>query len=415
MARKIVDITNSASLYDILSQTPKNFNKDNYFLKELQDKVDAEWRYRPNRVDIEYEVVSGQSESKDEKLQNSWEPIEVVIQTNRSQKGEAIADDNKNIVFKNILEDRFRIGSKFRFAPNFNLKAPDVTKDVWLGVNMDKTTMTANLIIQRCNGILGSTYVDEQGISHYHYEPVIQTRDITTTSFSYSEVSVSPQAHLVIIAQYNKFTSNYFINQRFIIGARTEDVKQPGHFIDGQVYRITAIDKGYNLSTWNTEDVGLVKLYVELTEASTYDDWDNRIAYQNDQIVHLDTETNIKGYSMIFKTPSTIPTDLYAEELIFTPIIVSEDGTHEYTEYSNLITTTFELENWPSRRPVTDQSEYIDFTENRTADSYSFSLSRKKLYLNGDLVVRCTIKAEDSPSGSEITTTFRMVVRKQEY
>ena len=55
MARKVVDITNSANSYDILSQTPKNYSKDNYFLKELQDKINAEWRYRPNRVDIEYE------------------------------------------------------------------------------------------------------------------------------------------------------------------------------------------------------------------------------------------------------------------------------------------------------------------------------------------------------------------------
>jgi len=413
MARKIIDVTNSASLYDILSQTPKNFNKNNYFLKELQDKVDADWRFRPNRVDIEYEVR--EDESSNEKQQKEWEPLEVVIQTNKSQKGEAIADDNKNIVFKNILENRFRIGSKFRFAPSFDLNAPDKKKDIWLGINMDKTTPTANIIIQRCNGVLGSEYVDEQGVSQYHYEPVVQAKDITTTTFSYSEVSVSPQAHLVITAQYNKYTRQYFINQRFIIGARTEDPKNKGHFIGGQVYRVSAIDKVYNLSTWDTEDVGLIKLYVELTEASTYDKWDDRIAYQNDQTIHLDTETDIKGYSMVFKTPSIIPSDLGAEELIFTPVIISEDGAHEYTEYSNLITTTFELENWPSRRPLSDQNEYINFIENRTVDSYSFSLSRKKLYLNGDLIVRCMIKAEDSPSGSEIATTFRMVVRRQEY
>ena len=54
----------------------------------------------------------------------------------------------------------------------------------------------------------------------------------------------------------------YFINQRFIVGARYEDEKNPGHFKGGQVYRITAIDKDYNLSTWNSEDVGLIKLYV---------------------------------------------------------------------------------------------------------------------------------------------------------
>ena len=413
MARKIVDVTNSASLYDILSQTPKNFNKNNYFLKELQEKVNAEWEYRPNRVDIEYEIRPQSNTNVRTGLQKEWQPIEVVIQTNKSQKGEAIADDNKNIVFKNIFEDRFRIGSKFRFAPNFNLEASEEKKDVWLGINMDKTSMTANLIIQRCNGVLGSVYLDKQGVSHYHYEPVIQARDISSTSFSYSEVAVSPQAHLTITAQYNEFTSKYFINQRFIVGARYEDENNPGHFKGGQVYRITAIDKDYNLSTWNSEDVGLMKLYVELTESSPYDNWDDRIAYQNDQDIHLTTETAVKGYSIAFKTPKEIPSDLYSEELKFTPILISEDG-EEYTENSLNIKTTYSLENWPSRLPLEDQSNYINFAEFTENNEYYFTLSRKKIYINGELVVSCVLSKEDSPSGAEITTTFKMVVRKPE-
>lgn len=412
MARKIVDVTNSASLYDILSQTPKNFNKHNYFLKELQDKVNAEWEYRPNRVDVEYEVRH-RVNRKDIKLIDTWKPLEVVIQTNKTQKGEALADDNKNIVFKNIFENRFRIGSKFRFAPNFDLKAPDEMKDIWLGVNMDKTTMTANLIIQRCNGILGSTYVDAQGLTHYHYEPVIQARDISSTSFSYSEVAVSPQAHLVITAQYNAFTSKYFINQRFIVGAREEDEDNPGHYIGGQVYRITAIDKDYNLSTWDSESVGLIKLYVELTEASPYDNWNDRIAYQNDQVVHLETETAVKGYSIVFKTPEDIPNDLYSEELKFTPVLVSDSG-EEYLESSSHINTTFSLENWPSRLPLEDQNKYINFAEYRENNEYYFTISRKKIYMNGDLVIECTVNEGDSPTGEKITTSFKMVVRRQQ-
>ena len=39
MARKVKNITNSASSYDILSQTPGNYSRNNYFLKELQEKV----------------------------------------------------------------------------------------------------------------------------------------------------------------------------------------------------------------------------------------------------------------------------------------------------------------------------------------------------------------------------------------
>lgn len=406
MARKIVDVTDSASLYDILSQTPKNFSDKNYFLKELQDKVDAEWRYRPNRVDVEYESQRGTILGQ----KQEWQPLEVVIQTNKTQKGEAVADDNKNIVFKNIFEDRFKLGSKFRFAPNFSLKALDKQKNVWLGVNMDKTSMTANLIIQRCNGVLGSTYVDTQGVSHYHYEPVIQNKDLSSTNFSYSEVAVSPQARLTIIAQYNDFTSKYYINQRFIIGAREEDENNLGHYKGGQVYRITAIDKDYSLSTWDPENVGLIKIYTELTESSVYDKWDELIAYQNTAEVHLETKPEAEGYSISFETPEKIPTELYADELVFTPILVNNNGEKQ-EEASSYIKTEYFLENWPTNRSKEDQANYINFIENSNG---SFVLSRKKIYMNGDLVIVCSIPKEYSPTGVEIEASFKLVVRNQE-
>ncbi|MBO7695301.1 MAG: hypothetical protein J6T10_21980, partial [Methanobrevibacter sp.] len=39
-----------------LSKTPKNFSRDNYWLKETQDQVDAYWVMRPNHVDVEQEM-----------------------------------------------------------------------------------------------------------------------------------------------------------------------------------------------------------------------------------------------------------------------------------------------------------------------------------------------------------------------
>ena len=38
---KIVDTTDIVDTTYLLSQTPKNFVKDNYWLKELQDKVEV--------------------------------------------------------------------------------------------------------------------------------------------------------------------------------------------------------------------------------------------------------------------------------------------------------------------------------------------------------------------------------------
>ena len=71
MARKVKKIY-SAGSYDTIThtpldyytQTPGNYDIDNYYLRELQDKVDAEWALRPNRVITEYEVEKASKRKK---------------------------------------------------------------------------------------------------------------------------------------------------------------------------------------------------------------------------------------------------------------------------------------------------------------------------------------------------------------
>lgn len=378
MARKVVDITNSANSYDILSQTPKNYSKDNYFLKELQDKVNAEWRYRPNRVDIEYE--------------NSWgvqtyTPIEVVIQSVRSEKGSAISNDCRRIVFKNILEDRFVIGSKFKFSEKYDLNTEDKNKNVWLATNTDNVKMTSSMIIERCNGTLGSVYVDNQGITQYHYEPVIQGKDLSAVNLFYNEVAVSPQSQLLVIAQHNEFTKKYYINQRFIVGY-------------DKVYRIKAINKFYANSTNDPENVGLMRIYLELTESCIYDNFDTRIAYQNSPGVHLTTTKN-SSYSIKLSKPEYIPVNLTDNPITFTMVVVNERG-QEFPEIN--ISVDCVLENLPSGA---DQSNYFDYIDN---GNNSFDLRRKRIYLNGNLQINCKVNKEESPSGEEISTSFTMVM-----
>ena len=49
--------TNNGEPYKTISQTPKNYSKYNYYLHTLQDKIDADWKYRPNRVDVEEQEI----------------------------------------------------------------------------------------------------------------------------------------------------------------------------------------------------------------------------------------------------------------------------------------------------------------------------------------------------------------------
>ena len=141
----------------------------------------------------------------------------------KSEKGTTISDDCRKLVFKKLDEKRFKIGSRFRFSPNYVMQALDCEKNTWLVTNMNNVKMTSSVVIERCNGILGSIYKDEQGISQFHYEPVIQGKDLSAVSLFYNQTAVSPQSQLLVTAQYNEFTKSYKINQRFIIGARYFD------------------------------------------------------------------------------------------------------------------------------------------------------------------------------------------------
>lgn len=359
------------SSYDILSQTPANYSKDNYFLKELQEKVLADWDYRPNRADIEYEDDWGKQ---------TYSPIDVVLQSVLTEKGTAISSDTRNIVFKNIFEDRFVVGSRFRFAPNLGRNSKN--KDVWIAINTNFSKMTASVVAQRCNGTLRTTYI-EDGVSKIHTEPVIQGVDLSSVSMSYNDTIVSPQSQLVITAQHNEFTSKYFINERFIVGY-------------DRVYKIKAINKFYGNSTDDPHDVGVMKIYLEITEQSEYDDMENRIAYQQESVVIPDTTPVDGGYFIKFKAPDPIPVELTSELINFVPVVCDANNV----EYPGLtVDTTIELEKLTSG---ISQDKYVDFI--KQPSSSKFSLQRKKIYLKGRLIVNCTAYAPNT--GEAFTTSI---------
>ena len=255
------------------------------------------------------------------------------------------------------------------------------------------------MVIERCNGTLGSTYMDEQGLSHYHYEPVIQGRDLTSVSLLYNEVAVSPESQLLIIAQHNEYTQNYFVNQRFIIGY-------------DKVYKIKAINKFYSNSTFDPTDIGLIRIYLEITEVSPYDDFVHRIAYQStDKVVIVENqddpvpptpEEEEDTYVIVFDGPETIPTFLDSTGLAFKPVV---KNSHGEIVTGIKITLSCELENLPiSINPFS----YINLTQ----EDNIFTLKRLKMYLRGNLILKWYVKAEDSPNHKEISATFKLDLRQ---
>lgn len=396
MANKVIDISSTPvkTDYTQLSQTPINYDEKNFYVHTLQQKVDIEWPYRPNRVLVEYEEGWDTEDYWKSTVYPHllFKPLEVIVQAVKTDKGTDIAQDCRRLVFRNIRESRFNIGNKFKFSDDYDYKAPEEDKNVWLVTNKDSVTITSSVVIERCNGTIGSIYYDEQNIAHYHYEPVIQGRDLSATTLQYNQVAISPQSALTIICQHNKYTAQYQLNQRFVIGY-------------DRVYRIKAINKFYSNNTNNPKNVGLMHLYLEITEVSPYDDFVHRIAYEQEPIVHVQEEGKLEHkYYIGFNLPNPMPHKLTDEEIKFEPVLLDSDNK----QYENInVVTQCTLENWPQEKGFDmNNNPYFVFRQ----EGNIFYLQRKKIYLNGQIVIKCSVPAEQSPSGEEITAEVQLLM-----
>ena len=378
---KVYDSSNRRSPYYLISQTPRNQVPDNYWLKELQDKVDADWDYRENRFLIEKESVFGTEQ---------FEPLEVVLQSVKSDKNNTvISDDWRRVVFRDI-HYKCPLGLKFRFSHDFLDNEPIEYKNIWLASNRDTINPTSSVIIVRCNGTIGSEYVDSKGVTRYHYEPAVQTKDLKSVNLFYNETAVGQSSDLIIIVQHNKYTRNYYVNQRFIIGY-------------DQVYRIQAMSKFASNYTYKTDDLGTIILYLEVVEKSQYDNFETRIAYNQKERVEVEETGNDGVYSIKMELPEVIPEMLSAEPIEFKPVVYLDETPTDLE-----IITECELMNAASPPvPVTHEirDKYIKFIQ---LDNNAFSLQKLRFYPGGNLYVTCKAQPRD---GEELTYMFNMSLR----
>lgn len=371
---KVIDTTNIPTPYEILTQTPKNMVRNNYYLRELQEKVWADWEYRPNRVDVEQEKTIGADD---------YFPLEVVIQNIRNDKGEKVSDDYKKLVFRDI-HYHVRLGTKFRFSFAFDLEEPNEDKNVWLVTNRDSTTPTASVVITRCNGTLGSIYIDANGKSHYHYEPCIFTTDLKSVNFYYSNKIVTQESRFAIVVQHNQYTRDYFVNQRFIIGY-------------DKVYKVKALDKFNALSTYNPEDVDTVVLYVEIDEQKAQDDFVNRIAFNKDDDPKVEEEPVEGDYHLEIIEPTPLPQELFSQPIQF------HVGVFNGETETNIPVTVV-----PTLALTENPDNYFELVQ---IDSNTFTLRRRKVYTRGDLVVKIEASIESISETKTLTKEFQLSLR----
>lgn len=381
MANKVTDISHSsAQSYTTISRTPSNRNHDNFFLKELQDKYNAEWKYAPNVVTVEYEKTWGKED---------FEEIEVRDQKPRSDKNKAFSDDLKRLVFKDIFEKRFRIGSKFRFNEMFDDETiAKEDKDIWLVTNMVYANPNTSVVVSRCSGKLGFRQKDEQGISRTYYEPAIMNTDLKRVALHYNQTTIAPESELIVIVQHNERTSHFYVNQRFVIGY-------------DQVYRIKGLDKFYSDVTYNPYSAGLITLYMELTELSPNDVLgEDGIAYgeHHDVIMTPEKPEPHHDFSIEWALPTVFPPELPHDPMVFQAVL--KDGGRVVD--GSRIRYSYELLNLPAG---VNAEKYVEFAELRDG---SCSIGRKKRYVNGNIRITAYVGEPGDPDYQSVSFELLM-------
>ena len=375
MAR-VTDISKGVGAYTTLSKTPKNRAHDNFFLKELQDKFDEEWKYAPNVVTVVYEKEWGTQE---------FDSVDVRDQRIRSDKGKPYSDDLKRLVFKDIFEKRFKVGSMFRFSKYFDADLADSEKDIWLAVNTVYANPNTSVVVARCNGRLKLRIRDSQGIDHEYSEPAIFNGDLSGVAFYYSQVAVSPQAALVAVLQHNERTATIYTNQRFVIGY-------------DEVFRVKGIDKFYSNETNDPHAVGLMTVYLERVNISPNDELEKGLAYQEHSDVVIDKDPVHSDVTIEWVKPTVFPPSLKSEPTVF-QAIVKVDGVEKPEIALNV---SYSLANLPSGISPEAYVEYNDLGDN------SFSLRRKRSYTGGPITVVVSVPSSSSPDEREHSVSFSL-------
>lgn len=340
----VIDTTNvvESSIF-LKSKVKKNMVGDNYYIDSLQHKINNEWLYRYNLIDIEEENTRQNCYTKEKP---NYSPIDVVIQTVITDKGIKLAEDWKKLVFRN-LKHLNPLGKRFRFSLDFekNVEYTEAEKEIessiWLTVNKDSASPTKGIVVRRCNTnivIGGSPTLSYDDIEEYHKEPAILEDDFKYINLYYNDRVNLPNAEIYLTMQYNYFTRGIKINDRIVIGdVDLEDKK------NNSVFKVKAVEKFLSRSTFKVgtnlseSDVSLVVLALDKdVHNNTEEDFEHRLAKQSPLYkVSKDNETipedtndtevippneeneNLDNYSIVFE--EDIPSKLLqGEEIIIT-------------------------------------------------------------------------------------------------
>ena len=258
---KVIDTTNLVDSSTCLNTNLEpNFISDNYYLSSIQDKIDYEWDFRANRIDIKEENVAGSEIYTD---------VQVAIDTVFNDKTKTtMSDDWRRIIFKDITHN-IDVGKRFIFAENFHNK--DNGESVWITTNLTNLSATSAGVIRRCDNNIAMKLKNGE----IHYEPCILETEFKAINLYYDESIVVPQAQIYIILQYNEYTKKIKINDRYILGATDLEDRA-----NNDVFKVKASVKFKTKTTFDVTNNKLVYLALDRDSVDERDDLVNRIAFQ---------------------------------------------------------------------------------------------------------------------------------------
>lgn len=393
---QIIDTTNIIdSSMKVKARTPKNMVIENEYLTKLQQKIDYEWTYRYNHVDIEEEDIFGTEK---------YNPIEVVVQSVYSDTlQKTMSDDWKKLVFRNIKHP-IKLGKRYRFETSFNPEIPIEQKNIWITVNYDTVNPTCAIVVRKCDSIL--TFV-EKNTGEIHFEPVILESETKNINFWRDETIVLAQGEIIAMMQYNDYTKGIKINNRFFIGAT--DMRDKAN---NWIYKVKSVRKYQGETTYDVNSIPLITVILEKDDLGPDDDRLTRVAVNSP--VYYNEDFNNQEENPIIPNPDNTGD---VEDLIPPTIddnyyikIIDKDGNqltdyillNETQEYScflynndELITQDVEIQH--DLLSTNNDIYYYDFIQ---IDGNTFSVHNKKMYLKDQLRIICSVndaKYQDQP------------------
>ena len=143
---------------------------------------------------------------------------------------------------------------------------------------MNKTTLTADFKVVRCNNVL--TWIDEYG--NVIKQPCYLGTDVTSTNNLIGKDGIVPNARLIILIQANDFTKSIVKNQRFM-------------FEHSTAFKVEEVNN-YMQEQGTDGQVTCIKIYINYSAITPNDNVELNICdyYDTDYTIKINQESNIE-------------------------------------------------------------------------------------------------------------------------